>query len=119
MEGVHVHDSGASAVMTEGDVEELVRRIKRPPSKPIPPEIAERQQAVISCYRTTVGLLGGSRAVQGLGAESSARVCGGPSMNCFASCYPLSRLLVILLGDSGFWIGDIIKFREPWSFHRQ
>ncbi|CAO3636544.1 unnamed protein product [Cunninghamella blakesleeana] len=43
------HDQNSVALKT--DIENLIQRIKRSPHKDIPTEIAERQEALVLCYK--------------------------------------------------------------------
>ncbi|CAG8481454.1 4969_t:CDS:2 [Acaulospora colombiana] len=46
-----IEDSGANAVVTERDIEELTMRVERKYGNKISPELIEHQRAVISCYK--------------------------------------------------------------------
>ncbi|RIA95486.1 hypothetical protein C1645_816564 [Glomus cerebriforme] len=50
-QGAFLEDSGANAVATEHDINELIERIERKYENNVLSEIIEQQRAVISCYK--------------------------------------------------------------------
>ncbi|CAG8477085.1 4420_t:CDS:2 [Acaulospora morrowiae] len=46
-----IEDSGANAVVTERDIQELILRVERKFENKVSPDLIEHQQAVISCYK--------------------------------------------------------------------